>query len=541
VGPEIDAAVAAKLLSFVEQSSDVIGVADPWGRILYLNPAACKRLGVADYSDLTLADLFPTEAFSFYYEVVRPELLRTGSWSGEVLVNAIGTGAAPMYISTTAQLGPGGETQGGVVFAHDLPGVTPGAIGAVDDVSGVLDRTSFRDEVGAAIDAATRRGELCALVLATIDMTETIERYGALTATNVVRALTGRMTRLARTIDVVGRVGEHQLGLLLRGVRSHNDALRLAGTVYDALVEAPVTTPSGQVAPSVACGLALAQSGDNAGDLIERAAAPIFSDTEDAPPLDLLPPSTAAAALATIDEFVVGMSHGDVQPYAARVVALDSGRVVGYQGLARWHHPHRGVLEPETFSDLIAGTPLASQVDLYITREIGAMLTVLAHDDAALRVYAPVSKRLIADVRTEQYLWEIADAFSLRMEQLCLQVGRALLDSWSPALQDALVSLHDAGVTLVVTGVEDDDDTRRFVEQGFDELHLAPSLGRAAASDAVAWSTVRRIVEAAHADGRRVAATAVDDLAQRDGVAGAGVDLATGALYGGPAPTDTIE
>src|SRR4029077_11679788 len=240
--------------------------------------------------------------------------------SGEVLVNAIGTGPAPMYISTTAQLGPGGETQGGVVFAHDLPGLKPGALDAVDDVSRVLDRTSFRDEVGLAIDAATRRGELCALVLAPIDMTQTIERYGALTATNVVRALTGRMTRLARTIDVVGRVDEHQLGLLLRGVRSSNDALRLARTIYDALVEAPVTTPSGQVAPSVACGLALAQSGDSADDLIERAAAPTFSDTAEVAQMDHLPPSTAAAALATIDEFVVGMSHGDVQPYASPVV-----------------------------------------------------------------------------------------------------------------------------------------------------------------------------------------------------------------------------
>src|SRR5207244_6173561 len=64
VDPGIDADVAAKLHSFVEQSSDVIGVADPWGRILYLNPAACKRLGVADYSGLTLADLFPAERFS---------------------------------------------------------------------------------------------------------------------------------------------------------------------------------------------------------------------------------------------------------------------------------------------------------------------------------------------------------------------------------------------------------------------------------------------------------------------------------------------
>ena len=43
-----------------------------------------------------------------------------------------------------------------------------------------------------------------------------------------MRSLAGRMLRLARTIDVAGRVGEHQLGLLLRSVRGRGEALRIA-------------------------------------------------------------------------------------------------------------------------------------------------------------------------------------------------------------------------------------------------------------------------------------------------------------------------
>jgi EAL domain-containing protein (putative c-di-GMP-specific phosphodiesterase class I) len=66
-------------------------------------------------------------------------------------------------------------------------------------------------------------------------------------------------------------------------------------------------------------------------------------------------------------------------------------------------------------------------------------------------------------------------------------------------------------------------------------------LGRAAASDEAAWSTAHAIVEAAHAGGQRVAATGIEDVAQRDSVARAGVDFATGLLYGEPVPTDTIE
>ena len=66
-----DAEVSAQLRLFAEQTTDFVGVADPWGRILYLNPAARKRLGVADATELTLADVFPAEAFTLYYEVRR--------------------------------------------------------------------------------------------------------------------------------------------------------------------------------------------------------------------------------------------------------------------------------------------------------------------------------------------------------------------------------------------------------------------------------------------------------------------------------------
>jgi len=53
---------------------------------VYLNPAAKKHLGVDDTGTVTIADLFPPESFGFYYDVVRPELLRTGTWSGELPV-----------------------------------------------------------------------------------------------------------------------------------------------------------------------------------------------------------------------------------------------------------------------------------------------------------------------------------------------------------------------------------------------------------------------------------------------------------------------
>ena len=71
----MDDDVRERLLTFVERTADFVGVCDGEGRVLYLNEAARKRLGVADAQGMTTADLFPPEAFARYYDEVRPALL----------------------------------------------------------------------------------------------------------------------------------------------------------------------------------------------------------------------------------------------------------------------------------------------------------------------------------------------------------------------------------------------------------------------------------------------------------------------------------
>ena len=58
-----DPDVLSQLLAFVERTSDLVGVVDEQSRVLYLNDAARKRLGVGDSTGLTTADMFPPQAF----------------------------------------------------------------------------------------------------------------------------------------------------------------------------------------------------------------------------------------------------------------------------------------------------------------------------------------------------------------------------------------------------------------------------------------------------------------------------------------------
>ncbi len=137
-----EADIAAELFDFAEQTTEFVGVTDPWGRILYLNPAARKRLGLAaDITELTTGDIFPPEAFTLYYDVIRPQLLRTGEWSGTIPVNVAGASAIPMHVATSARLGPGGEINESVMIGREISGAELLATSDesdLDEVTGVL-------------------------------------------------------------------------------------------------------------------------------------------------------------------------------------------------------------------------------------------------------------------------------------------------------------------------------------------------------------------------------------------------------------------
>ncbi|HTL86471.1 MAG TPA: sensor domain-containing phosphodiesterase [Acidimicrobiia bacterium] len=543
----MNAEIAAELLEFAEQTADFVGVTDPWGHILYLNPAARKRLGVADdATDLTTGDVFPAEAFTLYYEIIRPQLLRTSVWSGLLPVNVAGGDAVTMYVSISARVGPGGAVNESVMYGHEL---TPAQrIAApdgseVDDATGLLRRSAFDDRARHVLAVASRNGESCALVLATlVDMGDADHAFDPFIAATVVRALAGRIERSARASDVVGRVGERQIGLLIRGVRTAGEAVRLARAVYDSLVDAPVTTPGEEISPSIGCGVGFAPPGGELADLLREAAAIRWHEPPaDEPVIDRTRRVSAPAdAPFTMDEFRLGMSHGEVRSYAQPVVDLDSEIVIGYRGLARWHHRRLGPIGADAFSELIAETSLANQVELHVIRQTAAVVTLTTRD-APLRLYAPASNRLISDVRTEQYLCEIVDAFSLTTDQIRLQLARTFVNNSNAGVGHALESLRAAQFAFVVTDVFLASDAQHLIESGFDELHLAPGLTNAAATDLEARRAVTEIVRIAHDHGVLVAAADVGDRSHRDALVEIGCDLASGPVYGEPEPADTID
>ena len=158
--------ILAGLVSWVEQTDDVVGVCDAWGRLLYLNPAACKLVGVGGAEGLTIVDVFPNESFDLFFEVARPKWRGAGVGAERLSRKAGASGLVRLHVSATMDLDPDGASRRFVLIGRVLATADADTVDVAvyDEALGALGRHSFEERLALVLNAA-RNGGSCAVVV----------------------------------------------------------------------------------------------------------------------------------------------------------------------------------------------------------------------------------------------------------------------------------------------------------------------------------------------------------------------------------------
>jgi EAL domain-containing protein (putative c-di-GMP-specific phosphodiesterase class I) len=225
-----------------------------------------------------------------------------------------------------------------------------------------------------------------------------------------------------------------------------------------------------------------------------------------------------------------------------RVVDLRTGEVVGYQGLARWEHPDRGLLDADTFIDLVANTPMAPVVDLAVLRRTAAVSARAARRGGGnARSYGHLSRRLVGDPALEGYLAEIARDLGLAASDLYVEIAHPLLGRGDRVLRGALSALRDVGVKTVLTDVQGECDADDIAQHGFEQVRLARPFVKEATVDSDRHRVLTATVALAHALDVSVIAVGVESDREKSAMLDAGVDDGQGLLLGAIVPAGTAE
>lgn len=250
-------------------------------------------------------------------------------------------------------------------------------------------------------------------------------------------------------------------------------------------------------------------------------------------------------ALRTAGELRRGIERGEVVPYFQPIVDLPTGRVLGYEVLARWLHPDRGLLNPSEFLPIAEETGLMVALGASILRD---SLAQLAKWQAAGYAFANCS--LSVNVATRQlidpdFLRTVRDALAetgVPADSLWLEITETALLSDVKTATIALRDLRSLGLHLAVddfgTGYSSLTYLKKFPVES---IKIDKSFVAGLGLEAEDTSIVTAVVQLGHALGLTVVAEGVESPLQLTRLRELGCDRGQGYLFSRPRPANLIE
>lgn len=174
----------------------------------------------------------------------------------------------PRWVGVLAAPHPEG---GWLLQLRESRQLDPTGTGGLAAGAGTADREHVLNEVAWLLSATPRTGKEIAVASCDLDDFEFVnEDYGRDAGDEILRIVTGRISDALRSGDLVARLEDDQLLVVLRGVHHLRGAIRVANKIR-AAVEDPIVMPFGEIVQTVSVGVTLISRGESVDSVLERA------------------------------------------------------------------------------------------------------------------------------------------------------------------------------------------------------------------------------------------------------------------------------
>jgi c-di-GMP-specific phosphodiesterase len=233
-----------------------------------------------------------------------------------------------------------------------------------DQLTGLYERRTFLSRAREAL--AEPHG--FELVVADLDRLRRLnEALGHERADLVLAALGSRLAAAFPPGAIPARIGEDEFAVLVpdgvakpaeRLKAAMEQPLRVAGfDIYPTLSVGAVRAEGGPDAPEAAELLRRAELAVEAAKAAGRGRAAAYGRSLE---------SDSLSRLALEADLRGAFTRGEIEPFYQPIVRLDTGAVAGFEALARWQHPRRGIVTPDEFLPLAMEMGLMNELGLHM-------------------------------------------------------------------------------------------------------------------------------------------------------------------------------
>jgi diguanylate cyclase (GGDEF)-like protein/PAS domain S-box-containing protein len=337
-----------------------------------------------------------------------------------------------------------------------------------DVLTGLPNRTLFRDRLRQAIAQARRRRSHLAVMFIDLDRFKLVnDTYGHVRGDLFLQQVAGRLRRQLRSSDTLSRLGGDEFTVLVPDLRSAEDAALKAQQFLDAL-RRPFIVEGEELAATASIGLAVfPDHGVSEDELIRNADLAMYQVKrrgKDGVGFFAKEMSSLYSEKINLEgELRKALQRADFQVHYQPIHDVRKGTVECVEALVRWQHPTLGMLDPARFIYIAEETGVIS---LLSDRVLDCACAQLKEWRAAgfpkLRVAVNVSPR---DFERGDFGERVVQALArhkLQPNGLELEITENVLIEDVDAAVDKIRQLRKTGVRISI-----DDFGTRYSSLGY--------------------------------------------------------------------------
>ncbi|MDA8129483.1 MAG: EAL domain-containing protein [Betaproteobacteria bacterium] len=446
-----------------ENTSEGVVITDAARRIVAVNRAFTRITG---YSEDEVMGREPSLLQSGrhdaeYYDRMWRAIDSHGRWQGEIWNRRKNGSDYPEWLNISVVRDDAGAIANYIGVFSDITSIKEARdrveyTAHHDALTGLPNRLLFRDRLEQALVLSRRSGSGVAVLFLDLDRFKVInDTLGHEAGDLLLREVAQRLTGCLRGEDTVARMGGDEFVVIQKGVAQPEDAALLATRMLTE-ISRPFSLGGHEIVTGLSIGISLyPEDGEDVSTLLKNADAAMYrAKDKGRNGYQFYSNEMTAAGMEHLElesDLRQALVRGELEVYYQPQIDLASGRIVGAEALARWHHPTRGMILPSVFIPLAEESGMIGPIGEWVL--INACTDARAWQTAGLpgvRMAVNISGRQIGIDHTVEKVSAALKTSGLAPQFLEIEVTESVVMQDATRAISVLNTLKDMGVTLAI-------------------------------------------------------------------------------------------
>lgn len=350
-----------------------------------------------------------------------------------------------------------------------------------DTLTGLANRAYFIERLDEELQVKNTENETMAVLFLDLDRFKTInDSLGHDVGDQVIQTIAQRISRIIGKRGIVARFGGDEFTILISSPTNETLATLIAGEILNEVTK-PFLLKNSETFISCSIGIVLTDEKSNDSQALLRDADSAMNRAKDLGRnrieiADRHVHKLAMSELKTINELHRAVGNGEIKAFYQPIYNLATKELSGFEALARWVHPTRGIVSPDDFIPMAEETGLIMDIGKHIMLEAFSQLGVWQKqyrqsDGTPLSMSVNLAARQLNSTRLMSDIDEVQRLVNVEDNSMKFEITESAILSDTNNVEALLIDIHNMGFKLIIddfgTGYSSLTYLKRFPIDGF--------------------------------------------------------------------------